>query len=177
MPSHDATQWLLHAGVLGSGVLSGLYFIFSFCVMKSLNAQGPAAAIATMNAINVTIVNPFFIFFFMGTPVLCATLLGLSVKEGVGSSLDTKLTTAGALVLLIGELLLTLVLHIPKNDALAAHKPGQASDAAVWADYYTSWTAWNHVRMLASMITVACMSYALQERAARLAVLKHVQID
>ena len=112
----------------------------------------------------------FFIFFFMGTPVLCATLLGLSVKEGVGSSLDTKLTTAGALVLLIGELLLTLVLHIPKNDALAAHKPGQASDAAVWADYYTSWTAWNHVRGLASMITVACLSYALQERAARLAV-------
>ena len=172
MPSLDTTQWLLHAGVLGSGVLSGLYFIFSFCVMKSLNAQGPAAAIATMNAINVIIVNPFFSLFFFGAPIVCAALLGQSVKEGVGSSLDTKLTTAGALVLLIGELLLTGVVHIPKNNALAAHTPGQASDAAVWADYYTSWTPWNHVRGLASMITVACLSYALQERAARLAVLK-----
>ena len=39
MPTLDATDWLLHAGVLGSGVLSGVYFIFSFCVMKSLDAQ------------------------------------------------------------------------------------------------------------------------------------------
>ena len=172
MPSLDATQWLLHAGVLGSGVLSGVYFIFSFCVMKSLDAQAATSAIATMNAINVIIVNPFFSLFFFGAPIVCAALLGLSVKEGVGSSLDTKLTTAGALVLLIGELLLTGVVHIPKNNALSVYKPGQASDAAVWADYYTSWTAWNHVRGLASMVTVACLSYALQERAARLAVLK-----
>ena len=177
MPTLDATDWLLHAGVLGSGVLSGVYFIFSFCVMKSLDAQGATSAIATMNAINVIIVNPFFSLFFFGAPIVCAALLGLAVKEGVGSSLDTKLTTAGALVLLIGELLLTGVVHIPKNNALSVYKPGQASDAAVWADYYTSWTAWNHVRGFASMVTVACLSYALQERAARLAVLKHMQID
>ena len=53
----DANQLLLQAGVLGSGILSGLYLIFSFCVMGALDMQPPAAAIATMNAINVAIVN------------------------------------------------------------------------------------------------------------------------
>ena len=76
MPTLDATDWLLHAGVLGSGVLSGCYFIFSFCVMKSLDAQGATSAIATMNAINVIIVNPFFSLFFFGAPIVCAALLG-----------------------------------------------------------------------------------------------------
>merc|ERR1712154_28588 len=95
---------------------------------------------------------------FFGTPLVCAFLLGLCVKEGIGSSLDNKFTAAGALVLLLGEFLLTLVVHIPKNDALYAHTPGSKSDSVVWAEYYTSWTAWNHVRTLASMITVVCMS-------------------
>ena len=144
----DAGQLLLQAGVLGSGVLSGLYFIFSFCVMNVLNMQPPASAIS---AINRMIVNPSFMLFFTGTPLVCALLLRSCVKEGIGTSLDNKCTTAGALSLLVGEFLLTLAVHIPKNDALAAYTLGSGSDISVWADYYTSWTAWNHVRMLASI--------------------------
>ena len=122
-----------------------------------------------MNSINVVIVNPKFIAAFMGTPLICCWLVAEALAVGVGSSTDVALMFGGALTLIVGEFLETLVCHIPKNDALAAHKGG--NDADVWARYYTSWTAWNHVRMLASMITVACLSYALQERAARLAVL------
>ena len=177
MPSFDPGQLLLHAGLLGSGVLSGLYFIFSVCVMRALNAQSPTSAISAMNAINTEIINPPFLLVFIGTPLVCAFLLGMCVREGIGASLDNKLTASGALALLLGEFLLTLVVHIPKNDALAAHTPGSRSDSAVWVEFYTSWTAWNHVRMLASMIAVVCMSSALQQRAARLAVLRHTPID
>ena len=120
-----------------------------------------------MNAINTVIVNPPFMLVFMGTPIVCALLLHSAVKEGIGSSLDNKLTTAGALVLLLGEFLLTLAVHIPKNDALAAYTGG--SDVATWANYYTTWTAWNHVRMLASIAAMALLSSALHVRAARLA--------
>ena len=79
------------------------------------------------------------------------------------------MTAAGALVLLLGEFALTLGIHIPKNDALAAYALGSASDVATWASYYTSWTAWNHVRMAASMATVVLLSTALHLRATRLA--------
>ena len=75
MASCDVSTLMLQAGVLGSGVLGGLYFIFSFCVMKALNMQPPASAIATMNAINLVIVNPPFMLVFMGTPLVCAALL------------------------------------------------------------------------------------------------------
>ena len=170
MISIDMGQLLLHLGVLGAGVLSGLYFIFSFCVMQSLDAQPAASAIATMNSINVVIVNPLFILFFMGTPIVCAVLLWSCLRDSLGSSADNTLTAAGALTLLLGEFVLTLAIHIPKNNALAAYASlGSASDAATWAKYYTTWTQWNHVRMLASMITVVLLSSATHLRGARLA--------
>lgn len=71
----SVTALMLQAGVLGSGLLGGLYFIFSFCVMQALNMQPPASAIATMNAINLVIVTPPFMLIFMGTPLACAWLL------------------------------------------------------------------------------------------------------
>lgn len=169
MTSVDNRQVLAGLGTLGSGVLSGLYFIFSFCVMDALDAQPAASAISSMNAINVLIVNPPFVLFFLGTPLVCAWLLWSCVKEGIGSSLDNKFTTAGALVLLLGEFLLTPAVHVPKNDALAAYTLGSGSDVSVWADYYTAWTAWNHVRTLASIATVVLFSLALHFRATRLA--------
>jgi uncharacterized membrane protein len=176
MASLDVGTVLLQAGIFGSGILSGLYFIFSFCVMKALNAQPPASAIATMNTINAVIVNPPFMAVFMGTPLVCALLLRSCVKEA-SATRDSKLTAAGALVLLLGEFLLTLAVHIPKNDALAAYVLGSGSDVSTWADYYTSWTAWNHVRMLASMASVGLLSSALPLRTARLVVERPTQMQ
>ena len=164
MASVDNRQVLAGLGTLGSGVLSGLYFIFSFCVMGALNAQPPAVAIQTMNTINTMIVNPPFLLVFMGTPLLCGYMLRNCVKEGLGSSAENSCTAAGAAVLLLGEFLLTLAVHIPKNNALAAHTVGSANDAAVWTQYFTSWTAWNHVRMAASMATTVLLSAALAVR-------------
>ena len=164
MTSVDNRQVLAGLGTLGSGVLSGLYFIFSFCVMGALNAQPPAVAIQTMNTINTMIVNPPFLLVFMGTPLLCGYMLRNCVKEGLGSSAENSCTAAGAAVLLLGEFLLTLAVHIPKNNALAAHTVGSANDAVVWAEYFTSWTGWNHVRMAASMATTVLLSAALAVR-------------
>ena len=155
----------LVAGTVGAAILGGCYFIFSFCVMDALNQQGPSQAIRTMNAINVVIVNPKFIAAFMGTPLICCWLVAEALAAGVGSSTDVALTFGGALTLIVGEFLETLVCHIPKNDALAAHKGGH--DAEVWSKYYTSWTAWNHVRMVASLATVVQFSLALFYRGAR----------
>ena len=119
-----------------------------------------------MNSINVVIVNPKFIAAFMGTPLICCWLVAEALAVGVGSSTDVALMFGGALTLIVGEFLETLVCHIPKNDALAEHKGG--NDADVWARYYTSWTAWNHVRMVASLATVVQFSLALFYRGARL---------
>ena len=170
MASFDVSTLMLQAGVLGSGLLGGLYFIFSFCVMRALNMQPPASAIATMNDINTVIVNPPFMLVFMGTPLVCAWLLHQCVKEGIGATLENKLSAAGATILLVAEFFLTLSVHIPKNDALAAYALGSGSDASTWAQYYRTWTAWNHVRLAASVATVVLLSSALRVRGERPAV-------
>uniref|UniRef100_A0A7S3ZSQ7 DUF1772 domain-containing protein n=1 Tax=Pelagomonas calceolata TaxID=35677 RepID=A0A7S3ZSQ7_9STRA len=167
MAGFDRIRVGLVAGTVGAAILGGCYFIFSFCVMDALNQQDPQTAINTMNSINVVIVNPKFIAAFMGTPLICCWLVAEALAVGVGSSTDVALMFGGALTLIVGEFLETIICHIPKNDALAAHKKG-GNDAEVWARYYTSWTAWNHVRMVASLATVVQFSLALFYRGARL---------
>ena len=107
---------------------------------------------------------------------LAAAAAGMLSTDGRCKTLDARANgyvrseAAGALVLLLGEFVLTLAVHIPKNNALAAYASlGSADDAATWAHYYTTWTRWNHVRMLASMVTVILLSSALHKRGERLA--------
>ena len=48
MAGFDRIRVGLVAGTVGAAILGGCYFIFSFCVMDALNAQGPANAIANI---------------------------------------------------------------------------------------------------------------------------------
>ena len=59
-------------------------------------------------------------------------------------------------------------LDVGALDALAVYVTGSGNDATVWANYFTSWTRWNHVRMLASIATSALLASALSLRGARL---------
>eukprot|EP00931_Biecheleriopsis_adriatica_P007903 TRINITY_DN109148_c0_g1_i1.p1 TRINITY_DN109148_c0_g1~~TRINITY_DN109148_c0_g1_i1.p1 ORF type:complete len:201 (+),score=27.00 TRINITY_DN109148_c0_g1_i1:56-658(+) len=161
-----ATDLLLLLGIVGAGLLSGLYFIFSFCVMWSLNKQAPATAIVIMNTINEVIINPAFMSVFFGTPLVCAALLFCTCWDGVWKADDVYMAT-GAAVTLTGEFLVTLTMNVPKNDALAAYELGSGDDAVEWSNYYASWTAWNTVRMTASIISVLLFSWALHLKGIR----------
>ena len=61
---------------LGSGLMAGLFFAFSSFIMTALAKLSPEQGIATMNSINVTILNATFGLAFFGTAVLC---LGLGI--------------------------------------------------------------------------------------------------
>mmetsp|Transcript_44649 Transcript_44649/g.83843 ORF Transcript_44649/g.83843 Transcript_44649/m.83843 type:complete len:199 (-) Transcript_44649:142-738(-) len=165
-----ATDMLLLLGIVGAGLLSGLYFIFSFCVMWSLNKQGPATAIIIMNSINVEILNPTFYTVFMGTPLVCALLLFRSWWDGLWKTQSVYMAT-GAASTLIGEFAVTATINVPKNDALMAYELGSGDDASLWSNYYTSWTTWNTVRMTASIITVLLFSWTLRLRGTEVGVL------
>jgi uncharacterized membrane protein len=65
---------------LGSGLMAGLFFVFSVAVMKAFSRLTSAEGIAAMQAINVTIINPIFLAVFFGTAaasglVIIASLL------------------------------------------------------------------------------------------------------
>jgi uncharacterized membrane protein len=64
---------------------------------------------------------------------------------------------AGGALYLIGTIFVTIVFNVPRNDALAALVPASSDAGTFWADYLSSWTAWNHLRTIAAL--AAAVSY------------------
>ena len=141
----------------GSGVMAGVFFVFSVAIMQALRALPPPSGIAAMQSINIVIVNPLFLSVFLGTGAACAaaavvSVTGWDTSGGWG-------TLAGSAFYLIGAVLVTMGFNVPLNNALARVAPESGDGARVWADYLSRWTAWNHVRTLAAL--AAMLSFLL----------------
>jgi len=145
---------------LGSGLMAGLFFIFSVCIMTALGRLAPANGIAAMQSINVTILNGIFLSVFMGTAVLCLALivgwfLGWVPSAGL-------FVLAGSLLYLIGIIGVTMFVNVPMNDALVAVGADSSEGAALWKDYLVNWTLWNHVRTVAGIGALAAFVVAFR---------------
>ena len=136
---------------LGSGLIAGVFFIFSVAVMRAL--ERVPGGMVPMQSINIVIINPMFLGVFMGTAVLCVVLLVVSVMRW--QSPGSVWLVAGCLLYLMGSIGVTMVFNVPMNNALAAADPASAEGQKIWADYLTNWTFWNHVRTLASLAALA----------------------
>ena len=143
---------LLWLSAIGCGLLAGLYFAFSTCIMTALGRLGQVHGISAMNAINTTIVQSLFMPVFLGTTLTSAALVALAFfhwgERGVMA------TFAGGLIYLVGMFVVTVIFNVPLNNALAAVDPASAEAGSVWARYLQDWTFWNHVRTISS--TLAC---------------------
>lgn len=146
------------AAVLGCGLIAGVFFAFSAFVMNALGRLPAAQGIAAMQSINVAVINPWFLGVFLGAAAVCAVLAVASLTSWRSASIWLL---AGSLLYLGGALLVTLVCNVPRNDALAAVNPASADAATLWASYLATWTAWNHVRTVASLAAAAFLTLAL----------------
>ncbi len=145
--------------VIGCGLMAGLFFAFSVCVMKALGERPPAEGMAAMQSINVVILNPVFLLVFMGAAALCLWALISSLLHWKTPGAPCLL--AGSVFYLVGVLLVTMIFNVPMNDALAAAKPNRADGAQLWATYLVSWTMWNHLRTVASIAATIAFALAL----------------
>jgi uncharacterized membrane protein len=137
------------AVALGCGLVAGTFFAFSTFVMPALNRLPPAQAVAAMQSINRLAVTPLFMLVVFGTALAC---LGLAVRAGL--TLQTpgaRWILAGCLLYLVGAIAVTVAANVPLNNALAVLDPHGPSAAGHWAAYVRTWTAWNHVRCVASL--------------------------
>jgi uncharacterized membrane protein len=144
---------------LSAGLMGGLFFAFSTFVMRALGRLRPAVGIAAMQSINIAILNPLFFVLFFGLPLACL-VLAAAAWIGWPKPRSTVLF-AGSLVYLIGSFLVTMVFNVPLNNALAATDPESSDGTRVWIRYLSEWTAWNHVRTIASLAAAACFILAL----------------
>ena len=60
--------------------------------------------------------------------------------------------------------MLTIVYHVPRNDALALVDPSSPGAARAWAHYLQPWTAWNHVRTVTALAGTTAFILALRAR-------------
>src|SRR5687768_3420673 len=98
---------LLITAAVGSGLIGGLFFIFSNTIMKAFDALPPAGAVASMQNINSTILNPLFFLAFFGTAAICVVLLVVSGARL--SQPGAMLAATGALLYLVGSIAFTMV--------------------------------------------------------------------
>jgi uncharacterized membrane protein len=144
---------------VGCGLVAGVFFAFSTFVMKALGQQPPAQGIATMQSINLTVINPWFMGVLFGTAMACLLLLIAALLNR--SQPGMAYVLLGSLLYLLGAILVTMACNVPLNDALATVDPNSAEGASLWAKYLTNWTGWNHVRTVASLAAAALFTLAL----------------
>ena len=156
---------LLHVALplvaaLGCGLMAGIFFAFSAFMMTALGRLPPAAGIAAMRSINVAILNPLFFALFFGTAALSlVAAIAAIVAWPVPAALYLF---AGGLLYLVGGLVVTMQRNVPLNQALAASDPAGDEGARLWHRYLSVWTAWNHVRTVASLAATAAFIMALR---------------
>ena len=151
------------AAVVGCGLMAGLFFAFSVSIMVALAQLAPEAGMTAMQTINVSIVNPVFLVVFIGTALVCIAALVLALTQL--NTLSARYLLGGSICYLAGALLVTALINIPMNNALAAVKATDPASAGLWATYLSTWTAWNHVRAGASLIATVCFTLALYHSA------------
>ena len=138
------------AAALGSGLVAGTFFIFSAAIMGALERLPSADGMRAMQSINLVIINRVFLGVFLGTGLLSAIIAILGFLRAAEPGWPFLI--AGSAVYLVGSILVTIFLNVPLNNALAAARPGTPEAEAVWQNYLRTWTYWNHVRTLASVL-------------------------
>lgn len=145
----DAT---VAAAAVGSGITAGVYFAFSTFVMRALDDLPGDRSIQAMQAINRRAVTPLFMTALFGTAA-ASVALGI---EGIDarSTRDGQLLMAGASAYL-ASVALTVAVHVPRNERLAAVADRGSDAAGIWRRYSRAWTAGNHLRTACALAACA----------------------
>jgi uncharacterized membrane protein len=156
---------LTSLAALFSAAAGGMMYVFSTFVMRGLDRTGPVEAITAMRGINAEAnSNPVFLLGYFG-----ATILALVV--GVIAAI--QLRQPGSWVVLVGAVfailasVITMAFNVPLNNHLDTVNPVglSAEDAArEWQAYFSTWTAWNHARTVASFVGAALLLVGLRYR-------------
>ena len=159
MTSSNVVNAVALLALVGSGLVAGVFFIFSVCIMRVLGGLPPPQGIAAMQSINVVIVNPWFMTAFLGTAAVCTYVAIAALVRFDGTA--SALLIAGACAYVIGTFALTMVFNVPRNNVLMALQPDTAEAARYWSEYLRDWTSWNHVRTIGATVATALLGGAL----------------
>ncbi|OSC37222.1 DUF1772 domain-containing protein [Mycobacterium decipiens] len=156
---------LTSLAAIASAASGGMMFVFSTFIMRGLDRTDPIEAITAMRGINAEAnSNPAFLLAYFG-----ATILALVV--GVLAAI--QLRQPGSWWVLVGAVfgilgaIITIAVNVPLNNHLDGVNPAglSAADAArEWQAYFTTWTAWNHLRTVTAFVSAVVMLIGVRFR-------------
>jgi len=142
---------LLWTAALSSGLMAGVYFAFSGFIMQAFGKIDTTQSIAAMKSINETILRSSFMPLFFGSTII-SVLLMIATFVHWGEA-GTELTLMAGAVYFVGMFACTVLFNVPLNNLLAKLDPNSANAHQVWSRYLKTWTNWNHLRTISSLVT------------------------
>lgn len=147
--------------LLSIGAIFGFFYAWVCSTMWGLDATDPRASITAMQAMNASVRNPVFFPAFFLTPVILILTALLAIRQERTRS--AALFAASAAAYLAGAFLVTVMVNVPLNEALARVRvPTDSARAAVlWQNYSEPWQFWNTLRTLASGLALLLSGLAI----------------
>ncbi|MGR1580044.1 anthrone oxygenase family protein [Thalassobius sp. S69A] len=136
--------------LLSIGAIFGFFYAWVCSTMWGLDMADSGVAITAMQAMNASVRNPVFFPAFFLTPVILALTGGLALR--LGRRRAGVLFLMGGGLYFGGALLVTVMVNVPMNEALALVElpADELAAAEVWQAYSTPWQFWNMLRTIAS---------------------------
>ncbi|WP_143309047.1 anthrone oxygenase family protein [Chitinophaga vietnamensis] len=144
-----------------TALMAGLFYGFSVAVNPGLGMLTDQQYIAAFQAINIAIINPAFMFCFLGAG---AFLVWATVAHR--RSPRFRWLLIATLLYVIGVLFITSAFNVPMNDAIAKFQLAGATPqqmAAARTQFEGPWNGWHTVRTWANILAaLACIIAVLQ---------------
>lgn len=149
---------LLLGATITMGLTAGAFAVFAHAVMPGLRSTDDHTFVAAFQSIDRAIINPWF----MAGDFVGALLLTLAAAVShLGRAASPWILAALALYLI--AFVVTIVVHVPLNDAIkAAGNPDRIRDLAGVREHFheTRWVTWNVVRVATTITAFACLVWA-----------------
>ena len=143
---------------LAAALVAGVFQSFSDFIMRGLASVQGSGGMASMQAINVTVIDSWFVRFLIALAPLSILFALYGVWAMEGRALVALVLAAAIYVPL--SFGVTIFGNVPMNNALADLPPGAAQAGEYWAHYADRWTQFNTLRTWASAAAAACYFYA-----------------
>src|SRR6185369_17951828 len=150
----------LMATTITAGLVAGLMAAFAYAVMPGLAQTGERVFVATMQRINVAIVNAWFMIIFLGTLVFGIVAAITHMRAGTW---PVAWWTIIGLGFYVGALIVTGTVNVPLNKQLDdAGMPDDLTQVAVARNRFEArWVRWNVVRTVLCLAAFGCFAWAL----------------
>ncbi|MFJ4688949.1 DUF1772 domain-containing protein [Streptomyces sp. NPDC088789] len=145
------TRLVLGTALCTTGLVAGVFGLFSYAVMPALARSDDRVYVEVMWNINDVIQTPLFLLLFL-SPLPLTAIAAWRLRH------PWPWTAFAAYVLTV---VITVVFHVPLNDALAAAGNPAIDPARERDRFENTWAAWNTVRAVTSTVALGCLIPAL----------------